>query len=53
MNKWATDDENLTWLDVRLTGKARTAFRKLTANVREKYSQCLKALKQRCKHSAH
>ena len=47
MNKWASDDEKLKWLNVRLTGKVRTALRKLPANVREKYGECLKALKQR------
>eukprot|EP00731_Ephydatia_muelleri_P014390 Em0008g110a len=47
LNKWATEDEKLKWLKVRLAGKARTAFQKLPRNVREEYGECLKALKQR------
>ena len=47
MNKWATDNEKLKWLNVRLTGTAWMAFRKLPANVQEKYGECLKVLKQR------
>ena len=37
LNKWATEDEKLKWLKVRLAGKARTAFQKLPRNVREEY----------------
>eukprot|EP00731_Ephydatia_muelleri_P024875 Em0016g1146a len=47
LNKWATEDEKLKWLKVRLAGKARTALQKLPRNVREEYGECLKALKQR------
>eukprot|EP00731_Ephydatia_muelleri_P010418 Em0005g1004a len=47
VNKWDSDDDKLKWLKVRLTGKARTAFQKLPADVRNKYGECVKALKQR------
>ena len=47
VNKWDSDDDELKWLKVRLTGKARTAFQKLPGSVRETYSESLKALKQR------
>ena len=47
VNKWETTAEKLKWLRVRLTGKAQTVFRKLPQDVREKYAECVKALKQR------
>ena len=47
VNKWDSDDDKRKWLKVRLTGKAWTAFQKLPADVRNKYGECVKALKQR------
>eukprot|EP00731_Ephydatia_muelleri_P007461 Em0003g1709a len=35
VNKWATGEEKLKWLKVRLTGKAQTAFKKLPQDVKE------------------
>eukprot|EP00731_Ephydatia_muelleri_P034801 Em0078g1a len=37
VNKWATGEEKLKWLKVRLTGKAQTAFKKLPQDVKENY----------------
>eukprot|EP00731_Ephydatia_muelleri_P033129 Em0025g85a len=39
VNKWDSDDDKLKWLKVRLTGKARTAFQKLPADIRNKYAR--------------
>lgn len=47
MNKWATGEEKLKWLRVRLTGKALTAFRKLPERTRGSYAECTAALKKR------
>ena len=47
VNKWATGEEKLKWLKVRLTGKAQTAFKKLPQDVKENYGECMKSL-QRC-----
>lgn len=47
VNKWATSEEKLKWLRVRLTAKAQTAYRRLPQNVRENYGECVKALKTR------
>eukprot|EP00731_Ephydatia_muelleri_P009374 Em0004g1712a len=43
VNKWDSDEDKLKWLKVRLTGKARTVFQKLPADVRNKYA-CKKAV---------
>ena len=47
VNKWDSDDDKLKWLKVRLTGKARTAFQKLPADIRNTYGECVKVLKLR------
>ena len=41
VNKWATGEEKLKWLKVRLTGKAQTAFKKLPQDVKENYGECI------------
>ena len=47
VNKWATGEEKLKWLKVRLTGKAQTAFKKLPQDVKENYGECMKSLQRR------
>eukprot|EP00731_Ephydatia_muelleri_P009157 Em0004g1495a len=47
VNKWATGEEKLKWLKVRLTGKAQTAFKKLPQDVKENYGECIKSLQRR------
>eukprot|EP00731_Ephydatia_muelleri_P026815 Em0018g915a len=47
VNKWATGEEKLKWLRVRLTGKALTALRKLPESARSSYAECKTALKKR------
>ena len=47
VNKWETEAEKMKWLRVCLTGKAQTAFMKLSDAARENYSECVKALKKR------
>ena len=47
VNKWATGEEKLKWLCVRLTGKALTALRKLPEIARSSYAECKTALKKR------
>ena len=47
VNKWATAEEKLKWLRVRLTGKALTAFKKLPQEVKENYGECIKSLQRR------
>ena len=47
VNKWATGEEKLKWLKVRLTGKAQTAFKKLPQDVKEDYGECMKSLQRR------
>ena len=41
VNKWATAEEKLKWLRVRLTGKALT---ELPQEVKENYGECIKSL---------
>ena len=47
VNKWATGEEKLKWLKLRLTGKAQTAFKKLPQDVKENYGECMKSLQRR------
>ena len=47
VNKWETEAEKMKWLWVHLTGKAQTAFMKLSDAARENYGECVKALKKR------
>ena len=47
VNKWATREEKLKWLRVRLTGKALTALRKLPESAHCNYAECKTALKKR------
>ena len=47
VNKWATGEEKLKWLRVRLTGKALTALRKLPESARSSYAEYKTALKKR------
>lgn len=47
VNKWVSEEEKLKWLKVRLTGKAQTAFRNFSQDVRGNYGECVKALKKR------
>eukprot|EP00731_Ephydatia_muelleri_P033930 Em0042g9a len=47
VNKWATGEEKLKWLKVRLPGKAQTAFKKLPQDVKEDYGECMKSLQRR------
>ena len=46
VNKWATREEKLKWLRVRLTGKALTALRKLPESAHCNYAECKTALKK-------
>ncbi len=46
VNEW-DDAAKLKWLKVRLTGKAQTAFQRLPADTQERYSDAMKALKER------
>ena len=38
VNKWATGEEKLKWLRVRLTGKPLTTLRKLPESARSSYA---------------
>ena len=47
VNKWDSGEDRLKWLRVRLTGKARTAFRRLPDDVKADYGTCVEALQRR------
>ena len=46
VNKW-TDEQKLLWVKVRLTGRAQTAFKKLSDADKESFEAATKALKDR------
>ena len=46
VNKW-TDEQKLLWVKVRLTGRAQTAFKKLSDADKESFEAAAKALKDR------
>lgn len=51
VNEW-DNEAKLKWLKVRLTGKAQTAFQRLSEEVRGSYSESIKALKERFEPSS-
>ena len=46
VNKWSAEDQ-LLWLKVRLTGRAQTAFQRLSETASASYAEAKKALKER------
>ena len=47
VNRWESDEEELKWIRVRLTGKAQTALQRFPADAHSKYSKCVAALRRR------